>query len=83
MADPLEDYLARWRSVVDTLTWTRPWTEIYRPDPPYGDWFVDGRMNLAADCLDRHLPQRGEQVAIFWEGEPGDRRELTYRVLRE
>ena len=83
MADPLEDYLARWRRVVDALTWTKPWTEIYRPDPPYGDWFVDGRMNLAADCLDRHLPQRGDQVAIFWEGEPGDRRELTYRALHE
>ena len=47
--------------------------------PPHAKWFVGGRLNVAANCLDRHLAgPRRNQAAIIWEGEPGDRRVLTY-----
>jgi acetyl-CoA synthetase len=83
MAEPDDDYLERWRAVADTLTWNTPYTEVHRPDPPYDDWFVGGRMNVTTSCLDRHLPGRADHPAVYWEGEPGDRQELTYRDLHE
>ena len=48
---------------------------------PFVRWFADGKLNLAANCLDRHLPTRGDKPALIWVGEPGDRRTLTYREL--
>lgn len=46
-------------------------------------WLPGARLNLSVTCLDAHLEERGEQVAIHWEGEPGDRRDLTYRELHQ
>jgi len=70
-----------WRPIAEQLAWTTPWTELFRDHPPYHDWFVGGELNLAANCTDRHLPDRADQVAIWWEGEPGDRRVLTFAEL--
>jgi acetyl-CoA synthetase len=50
-------------------------------DSPHGRWFAGGRLNVTVNCLDRQLAGRGDQVAFHWEGEPGDRREITYREL--
>lgn len=85
MREPaLPDHLLeRWRRVAQRLTWSRPFDEVFRPDPPYDRWFAGGRLNLAVNCTDRHLTQRADRVAVFWEGEPGDRRELTYRSLHD
>lgn len=80
-ADALAGNLQRWREAADALTWASPYTELFRPNPPFDDWFVDGTLNLSVNCVDRHLDTHGDRVAIFWEGEPGDRRELTYRDL--
>jgi acetyl-CoA synthetase len=63
------------------LAWMRPFTKVLDWKLPYARWFDDGELNLSANCLDRHLAARGEQVAIEWEGEPGDSRSLTYREL--
>ena len=84
MAEPdagLESAIERWRAVADDLHWSTPYTQLFRADPPYDDWFVDGLLNLSVNCTDRHLPERADKVAIYWEGEPGDRRRLTYAEL--
>lgn len=77
-------YLEAWSELARSLTWTVPFTDVLREEPPYHEWFVDGRLNLAENCLDRHLSAgRGDRAAVLWEGEPGDRVELTYRDLHE
>lgn len=77
-------HLAAWAAVADGFTWAQPWTSLHEPAVgDLGRWFVGGKLNLAANCVDRHVPDRGEQPAILWEGEPGDRREVTYRELHE
>ncbi|MGH8895156.1 MAG: AMP-binding protein, partial [Actinomycetes bacterium] len=75
--------LEAWTRISAGLTWDEPWTELYRPDPPYGRWFLGGRLNLSVNCVDRHLQTRADQAAIHWEGEPGDRRSLTYPQLHD
>lgn len=79
----LEEFLHPWRAVVADLEWSTPFTTLFRRHPPYDQWFVDGRTNLTTNCLDRHLSDRSAQVAVYWEGEPGDRRRLTYRELHD
>jgi acetyl-CoA synthetase len=63
------------------LTWSKPFTKVVSWNLPWAKWFEDGELNLSANCLDRHLATRGDQVAIIWEGEPGDGKTLTYREL--
>jgi acetyl-CoA synthetase len=63
------------------LAWTKPFKKVLSWDLPWAKWFEDGELNLSANCLDRHLATRGDQVAIIWEGEPGDGKTLTYREL--
>jgi acetyl-CoA synthetase len=63
------------------LTWIRDFKKVLDWKLPYSKWFEDGQINLSANCLDRHLATRGDKVALDWEGEPGDRRTLTYREL--
>ena len=49
---------------------------------PFAKWFVDGKLNVSANCLDRHVDAgRGDKVAYHWEGEPGDTRTITYAEL--
>ena len=51
--------------------------------PPFAKWFVDGKLNVAYNCVDRHVEAgHGEQVAFHWEGEPGDSRTITYADLQ-
>lgn len=84
MADQVRDaYLGRWDEVASTLTWAEPYHAVFAADPPYDDWFTGGRINLSVNCLDRHVAVAPDRVAVLWEGEPGDRRELTYRDLLE
>jgi acetyl-CoA synthetase len=75
------DWLARWRTEAETLHWERPFDAVTTGEGPERRWFPGGRLNAAVNCLDRHLPARADQVAIHWEGEPGDRRSLTYGEL--
>jgi acetyl-CoA synthetase len=68
-----------WAEQARALDWMRPWDRVLDWTPPYARWFVGGKLNVSANCLDRHLagPLRNK-AAILWEGEPGDRRVLTY-----
>ena len=68
-----------WAEQARALEWIRPWDKVLEWTLPHAKWFVGGQLNVAANCLDRHLagPLRNK-AAIIWEGEPGDRRVLTY-----
>ncbi len=79
--DGPDTWVDAWRDVADRLQWTKPYDEVFRADPPYDDWFTGGTLNMSVNCVDRHLAEHGDRVAVHWEGEPGDRRVLTYQDL--
>ena len=73
---------AYWARAAKELDWFRPWKKVLQWKPPFAKWFVGGRINVSHNCLDRHLTTwRRNKAAIIWEGEPGDRRTLTYSDL--
>ncbi|MFM7879977.1 MAG: acetate--CoA ligase [Acidimicrobiaceae bacterium] len=76
----LEAYWAR--HARELVTWFQPFTKTLEWDLPYAEWFSDGTLNVSYNCLDRHvLAGRGDKVAFYWEGEPGDSRVITYAQL--
>ncbi|CDO85681.1 acetyl-coenzyme A synthetase [Mycobacterium triplex] len=79
-----EDRLAFWAKQANRLTWATPFTEVLDWQPPFAKWFSDGQLNVAYNCVDRHVEAGlGDRVAIHWEGEPvGDSRDLTYADLQ-
>ena len=78
-----------WREEAQRIDWIKPFTKVKETSFHEADfgikWFEDGTLNLSANCLDRHLATRGDQIAILWEADdpatPG--RTLTYRELHE
>ena len=74
------DRLEFWAKQAGRLSWARPWDQVLDwTNPPFAKWFVGGQLNVAYNCLDRHIEAgMGSKVAIHWEGEPGDTRTLTY-----
>jgi acetyl-CoA synthetase len=73
-----------WAAQAESLQWTRGWDNVLTWEPPWVKWFEGGRLNVAANCLDRHVEAGlGDRVAYFWEGEPGDRRTITYGELHQ
>ena len=77
------DFEGYWaRHARELLTWSKPFTKTLEWDLPYSEWFSDGTLNVSYNCLDRHvIAGRGDKVAFFWEGEPGDSRTITYIQL--
>ncbi len=77
------DRLGFWAAQARELHWHTPFTETLDwSNPPFARWFADGELNVAYNCLDRHvLAGHGDRVAIHWEGEPGDSRSITYAEL--
>ncbi|MDQ6831520.1 MAG: AMP-binding protein, partial [Gemmatimonadota bacterium] len=73
------DYEGFWASMASELEWLQPWSVVLDWKPPRAKWFLGGKLNAAANCVDRHVrgPRRNK-AALIWEGEPGDRRTLTY-----
>ena len=78
VSDPDAFWGARAR---EELYWHTPFTRVSEGKLPKVSWFLGGRTNLSYNCLDRHLTTRGDKVALRFEGEPFDKRELTYRAL--
>ncbi len=73
-----------WANFARELEWIAPWRQVLEWTPPHAKWFVDGKINASANCLDRHVrTARRDKRAIVWEGEPGDERTLTYAELHE
>jgi len=80
-----EDRLAFWAKQAERLTWETPFTEVLDwSDAPFAKWFVGGKLNVAYNCVDRHVEAgHGDRAAIHWEGEPvGDSQSLTYSDLQ-
>jgi acetyl-CoA synthetase len=77
------DRLAFWETQARRLTWAKEWDQVLDwSNPPFAKWFVGGQLNVAYNCLDRHIEEgRGSKAAIYWIGEPGDKRCLTYADL--
>ncbi len=79
-----EDRLAFWAKQSNRLSWETPFSQVLDwSDAPFAKWFVGGKLNVAYNCVDRHVEAgNGDRVAIHWEGEPvGDARSLTYSDL--
>ena len=77
------DRVAFWEKQAATLEWEQPWTTALDwSDAPFVKWFDGGKINVAVNCVDRHVAAgRGDQVAYHFEGEPGDTRDITYADL--
>ncbi|HEY4974282.1 MAG TPA: acetate--CoA ligase [Steroidobacteraceae bacterium] len=85
-ARSVSDPQAFWGEVGRRVDWIRPYTKVkdvsYRLEDFHIRWYEDGVLNVAHNCLDRHLSERGDRVAIIWEGDrPGESRQITYREL--
>jgi acetyl-CoA synthetase len=80
--DAGEDRLAFWERAASALTWSKPWHTALDWQVPHAKWFVGGELNVAENCLDVHVAAgRGDRVAFYFEGEPGDSRTITYAQL--
>jgi acetyl-CoA synthetase len=72
------------KQALERVTWFKAPTEaLDDTNPPFYKWFKDGELNLAYNCLDRHLDTAGDKIAYHFVGEPGDTRDLTYRQLHD
>jgi acetyl-CoA synthetase len=77
-----KDFEKFWATFARELDWYKPWKKVLDWKPPKVKWFVGGKLNIAFNCIDRHLTgPRRNKAALIWEGEPGDQRTLTYRDL--
>jgi acetyl-CoA synthetase len=73
------DWKRFWEQQAHELEWMTPWSRVLQWELPHARWFLGGKLNAAANCLDRHLAgPRRNKAAIIWEGETGERRVLTY-----
>jgi acetyl-CoA synthetase len=83
-AEAAKDPLAFWEEQARKLTWSTPWTQVLEWNLPFAKWFVGGKLNVSFNCVDRHVDAGiGDRVALYWEGEPGDSRTITYAQLRD
>ena len=73
-----------WATQAAQLHWDTEWNQVLDwSDAPFAKWFVGGKLNVAYNCVDRHVEAgNGDRVAIYWEGEPGDSRAITYNDLQ-
>ncbi|HRQ10090.1 MAG TPA: acetate--CoA ligase [Trueperaceae bacterium] len=75
----LDEPVKFWGEAAKRHHWFEPWTSVLEWEEPHVKWFTGGKTNLAYDCLDRQVAEgRANKVAFFWEGEPGDKRTITY-----
>jgi len=75
---------AFWAKQAESLSWYKKWDKVLQWDPPFAQWFLGGELNVAYNCIDRHVEAgKGDKVAFYWEGEPGDTRQITYAELQD
>jgi acetyl-CoA synthetase len=76
-----------WAEQANTfLTWQKPWSQVSKSDLKKGEvaWFIDGKLNVSVNCIDRHLPARANQTALIWEGDdPAEDQQITYQELHD
>jgi len=80
--DEVGDFPDGFEKYAELLDWDEHWEETFDgSDPPFFEWFVGGKLNASHNCIDRHLDERKNQTALLWEGEGGERRNITYQDL--
>ena len=78
----VENPEAFWGEAAGELEWFAPWTKVLQGEAAQAKWFINGKLNLSHNCVDRHaLGARRDKVALLWEGEPGEVRKITYGEL--
>ena len=81
-AEAAADPEAFWARMAEELHWFKKWDTVLKWDAPHAEWFGGGKINIAYNCLDRHLDTwRRNKAALIWEGEPGETRTFTYQQL--
>jgi len=71
-----------WAEQAESLSWFKKWDTVLEWDAPFAKWFSGGTLNVSYNCLDRHVEAgHGSRVAYYWEGEPGDRAQITYAEM--
>lgn len=74
-----DNYEKFWESFANELDWLKKWDKVLEWNPPHAEWFTGGKINASFNCLDRHIKNGlRNKAAIIWEGEPGEKRTLTY-----
>ena len=82
--ESIEKPNAFWAREAKELVWRKPWKKVLDWKAPFAKWFVDGKLNVAENCVDRHAEgPRKNKAAIIWEGEPGDKRVITFGQLQK
>jgi acetyl-CoA synthetase len=82
--ESIEKPNAFWAREAKELVWRQPWKKVLDWKAPFAKWFVDGKLNVAENCVDRHAEgPRKNKAAIIWEGEPGDKRVITFGQLQK
>ena len=76
-----EDFIAFWAEQASNLSWFERWHDTLQWDPPFGRWFVGGKLNASYNTLDRIIQKTPAKTAILWEGEDGQSRTITYDEL--
>src|SRR3954464_5231244 len=81
--DEAEDYEAFWAARAEALHWDTKWDQVLDwSNPPFAKWFVGGKLNVAYNCVDRHVEAgHGDRVAYHWRGEEGEELDVTYAEL--
>ncbi len=79
----VDDPDAFWADAASHLDWFAPWSQVLDGSGAHAKWFVDGKLNLCHNCVDRHALATPEKIAILWESEPGEVRRITYAELHE
>ncbi len=67
-----------WEEGAKELVWFKPWEKVYVEEPPYFKWFVGGKLNISYNCLDRHLENKKDKIALIWEPEPIEEKPRTF-----
>jgi acetyl-CoA synthetase len=82
--DAAKDVDSFWTKQAESVMWRQRWNQVLDwSNAPFAKWFVGATLNITESCLDQHLAERGDKVAFYWEGEPGDTRTITYRELHQ
>ena len=76
-----KDYLSFWNQCAKSLSWFESWNETLQWNPPFARWFVGGKINASYNTLDVHQNSKPQKTAIFWEGEDGTDRKITYQEM--
>ncbi|QQL43963.1 acetate--CoA ligase [Sulfuriroseicoccus oceanibius] len=80
--ESIDDPDTFWAREANELKWQQPWDSVCIWNPPHAEWFTGAKVNITENCLDRHLENgNGDKTALLWEGEPGDKRSISYREL--